>query len=377
MILKLKKFIVKSDYKVRNLILKLFSKLFFRTIKNKSGIKKIIIFRTGSIGDNICAFPAIYSIKKNFPSAKIDILTNAGATNNVSIEKLINPNLIDQTINYINKDKKQLFKELRKENYDLFIELPQYDAPLLRLIRNQIVVKLLKIPYAFGWQIGITFLFPKFQEKYIEFQRETPRLLNILKSNNIETYNDIYDFHITNTQKENVSKTLEHLSEKKQKNIGFIIGGKFKRNHWAVENFQKVAEYFSKKEYNILIFGGNGDIEKAKIIEEVENVYSFCGKLQPLESLEALKHCSVVLSNDTGPMHMTYSVGTPLVAIFSCREYPNKWFPPENKKNIVLRSTNIPCSICAYKTCIDNFCVQKITTEQVISCIESLIQKFS
>lgn len=45
--------------------------------KKKIEANKILIFRTGSLGDSVCALPAINSIRRNYPDAKIDILTNA------------------------------------------------------------------------------------------------------------------------------------------------------------------------------------------------------------------------------------------------------------------------------------------------------------
>jgi hypothetical protein len=86
--------------KIQNKFLALLASVLFKKIKNPDEIKKILLFRTGSIGDSICAIPAIYSIRKNFQSAEITLLTNAGGTNLVSLYKVIDNTLFDRVIDY-------------------------------------------------------------------------------------------------------------------------------------------------------------------------------------------------------------------------------------------------------------------------------------
>src|ERR1700712_4777188 len=52
--------------------------------KQQHGIKNILIFRTGSLGDNICAAPSINAIRKHFPGVYITLLTDASTAYPVS-----------------------------------------------------------------------------------------------------------------------------------------------------------------------------------------------------------------------------------------------------------------------------------------------------
>lgn len=72
-----------------NTTLKLLKWIVFGNNNKTKNTKKIIIFCIWSLGDNICALPSIYSIRKNFLVAQIDISTNAGAENFVSLGALI------------------------------------------------------------------------------------------------------------------------------------------------------------------------------------------------------------------------------------------------------------------------------------------------
>ncbi len=370
--------LVNFDYAWKNAINKLFNGLFFKKIKSKSDIKKLLIFRTGSIGDNICSFPAINTVRQNFPHAEIHVLTNTGAKNLVAIDKLIKPGVLDKVINYFGIEKKALFKQLKAENYDLFIEFTQVDSPLRRLLRNQIIVKLLGIPHAFGWEIAVTYFLPKIQEKQRKFLNEVDRLLAMLKKNGLTIYEKKFITGIDEQIKKDVFSSINKIQlAPKSECIGIAIGSKLERNKWPLEYFKKVVEYFIEKGYSIILFGSKDDNKPAQYLAISEKVHNFCGKLLPLASIEAMKYCSVILTNDSGPLHMAYSVKVPVVAVFSCREYPGKWYPPMDGINTVFRAENIPCAMCAFKDCPDNnnFCMKQILPEQVIPAIENVLNK--
>jgi len=332
------------------------------------------MFRNGSFGDTLCALPAINSIKKNFPNAKIDIMTNSGGKSLVSIENIVDTLLVHEFIHYSEIDKKILIEKIKNNYYDLFIELPQDQSTFISQIRNMIVVKFMfKINYAFGWEVGSTKVFRKQQEKSFTFTNERQRLLDILKKNGLTSSKQEFHLNITENDTEVVTDLIKknNLSDR-SKNIAFVIGAKRPSNRWPIKYFREVAVYFSKKGFKIIIIGGKEDQEFSSRLLEVANTYDLTGKLTPMQSAVMLKNCRQTLSNDTGPMHLSYAVGTPVVAIFSARDYPNKWFPPEG--NIVLRDNDIGCSVCFTESCADNQCMKSITPKNVIRSLEDILQ---
>lgn len=356
--------IIISDYWIKNSLLKFFQFLLFRN-KNISGAKRILIFRTGSLGDSICALPAIYSIRKNFPEAQIDILTNAGAENLVSIGSLINRSLFNEIINYFGIENKLLFKILKEKKYDLFIQLPQYYSGFIRQTRDIFISKAIGAKYAFGWQIDSTRFLAKFQERLIEFENERDRLINILLKNGLKSYGLVYPLEITSEIESKIESVLQEKRLKfKDQNIGMVVGAKSKHSLWPIKYFMEVADHLLKKGYNILLFGGPDDIERAEQITG-DNVFNFCGKLTPLETAEMMKHCKLVISNDTGPMHLTYAVGTTVMAIISGRNYLGQWDPPKDEKNIVVRNYTDNCINCFKNEC-NNDCLIRLSPKILI-----------
>jgi len=295
--------IILFHYEFLNFILNSAARILFsaRDFKNA---KNILVFRTGSLGDSVCALPALYSIRKNFPDARIDILTNAGAENLVSLENLIQRDLFNNIINYLGKSKKELLFELGKNKYDLFIELPQNPANLRRQLRNIFVAKSLRIRSAFGWEIASTRFLPAYQAKLVIFINERERLLNILKRNGLQTFGICFPLGITEQHRNKVEEIIkEYRLDDVKKNVGLVPGAKRKQNIWPVSYFKEVAEFLSENGYNIILIGGKEDTGIAEKLAYIKNTYNICGLLSPLETAVMLTYCNIVGFNDTGPMH--------------------------------------------------------------------------
>jgi ADP-heptose:LPS heptosyltransferase len=358
------KFIITFDYKIKNRLLNFIQNLLFNN-KNILDAKKILIFRTGSLGDSVCAMPAISSIRKNFPDAEIDILTNAGSENLVSMGGLIEKSTFREIINYYGMSRKELFKYLKGTNYDIVIELPQNFTTFLRELRNIITFRSIGVKSAIGFEIRSTRFLPSYQQFLFFFTNERESLLKMLKKYGLINYGLNYLLAVNENIKQKIKNILETKNiSLKEKNIAIVPGAKRQQNRWPLEYFEIVKNDLIEKGFNILLIGGADDAERAKHLEG-KNVYNFCGELTPLETAEMLKYCVLTITNDTGPMHLSYAVGTPVAAIFSGRDYAGNWFPPDDGKNIVFRNFIPRCNKCFENEC-DNMCLKELTPQAIL-----------
>ncbi|HEX4122613.1 MAG TPA: lipopolysaccharide heptosyltransferase II [Verrucomicrobiae bacterium] len=137
---------------------------------------------------------------------------------------------------------------------------------------------------------------------------------------------------------------------------------------WPAERFiEAAAELRKKTNCRWVIFGGAGDADlAAKIAGEIgEETLNLAGKTSLRELAAALKICDLVLTNDTGPMHLASAVGARVVAIFGSTS-PELTGPIFSSRARIVRQA-VPCAPCFLRECpIDLRCLRGITPEQVV-----------
>jgi len=370
--MKIKLLIINSSYILQKLILKLISKLLFRKI-NANNIGKILIFRTGSLGDNLCTLPAINSIRERYQQQKIHILYHSGKTPTLSIINIIDNNIIDKFIDYKNISTKSLIKLLKKEKYSVFVELPQVHATLWSKIRNIFFAKLIGAKYIAKQVIFATHIFPQTQSKYRQFTNVRDVFFDIAKSIGAESRKNVFPLQKTDIDKKIVTNIISDYNLiNKNRNIAIVVGAKRSQNMWGIDNFNNVITHFSRKNHNLILIGGNKESLMVKELLSIPNVFDFTGKLTPIQSGLLMQNCILTITNDTGPMHLSYAFGTYTITIFSSRDYPDLWFPPQNL-SYVFRNNSIHCHTCFSETCKNNICMKEITPEDVINKAEKVI----
>lgn len=365
--------ILKFCYWFVNAFLNAFCKLLFSQNYEPSQIKKILVLRTGSIGDCVVSLPAIYSIRKYFPGASLHILTNGGKAGLVTMEQIIDPSYYDKCINYYGLGYKQLLQQVKKEKYDLFIQLPQNKTNLLREFRMLLFVKAASIKYAYGFKVNTIKWFLKFQNEKLPPEHEVQRLKEIVIDAGIPNQDFKFPLKRDAVSEANVREKLTQLNiADPSKNIAFVIGANRNNNKWPLQHFNQLATALTEKGYNILIIGGKDDIAAAEMLVK-PGVYNFCGQVNLQGSLEILRNCKITVSNDTGPMHLSYAVGTKVVGIFSAWQMKNIWFPPKHL-GVAITNYNVHCTLCYNEKCANNICMQQITSDHVYNSVEELMK---
>jgi len=155
---------------------------------------------------------------------------------------------------------------------------------------------------------------------------------------------------------------------------GINAGAEFgPAKRWLPERFAEAAVRITD-EYPCrwLIFGGKGDTGIADAIEKrlreqlrgERDVVNVAGKTTLIELCELLKFCKLLLTNDTGPMHLAYALGTPLVAVFGSTS-PELTGPLGPHCAVV--QAQVACNPCFLRECpIDFRCMTAITTDHVV-----------
>jgi heptosyltransferase-2 len=147
---------------------------------------------------------------------------------------------------------------------------------------------------------------------------------------------------------------------------------------WPVEKFIAAAKEIQQQtDCYWLIFGGRSDMEVAsRIAGEITHHASrtthlnLAGQTSLRELMALLKQCRVLLTNDTGPMHVAAALGTPVVVPFGSTS-PELTGPglPGDPRHRLLKS-DAPCSPCFLRECpIDFRCMNGISVGRVVEAV--------
>ena len=156
---------------------------------------------------------------------------------------------------------------------------------------------------------------------------------------------------------------------------------------WPRERFvEAAAQIQSRTNCRWIVLGGANDAELATTTaSEIGQLtarnshpapINLAGRTSLRELCAVLKACRVLLTNDTGPMHVAAAVGTPVVAIFGSTS-PNLTGPglPGDPRHHLLDS-HAPCSPCFLRECpIDFRCMRGVPVERVANAVMSALDR--
>jgi heptosyltransferase II len=150
---------------------------------------------------------------------------------------------------------------------------------------------------------------------------------------------------------------------------------------WPWERFLAAAcEIQRRTDCTWILFGGKSDMQIAAQIEAgfqkaKHEILNLAGKTSLRELMALLKLCRVLLTNDTGPMHVAAALGTPVVVPFGSTS-PELTGPglPGDARNHLLKS-DAPCSPCFLRECpIDFRCMNGISVERVVEAVLQVVR---
>jgi lipopolysaccharide heptosyltransferase I len=151
-------------------------------------------------------------------------------------------------------------------------------------------------------------------------------------------------------------------------------GGRWLNKRWPVENFAEIVRQLAAKhpEIQFAILGGADERVLAQDIKSAapERCLNLCGELSLLEMVEWVRRGDLMVTNDTGPMHVAAALGKPVVALFGPTE-PRRT-GPYGQIATALRQP-LPCAPCMKPTCANPNkleCLRLISPAMVVAEVE-------
>ena len=159
--------------------------------------------------------------------------------------------------------------------------------------------------------------------------------------------------------------------------VGFNIGSAVITKRWAPERFAQVADMLAAKGYKPVFFGGTMDEEMVQeAIGYMKTTPVVATGNFTIGSLAAaMRRCSLIITNDSGPMHVAISQKVTIVAMYGTSS-PKLYGPYTKNATIVTALPPCPGRADGMKhKCSDMQCMTRLTVQQVVQAAEAMLQK--
>ena len=304
-------------------------------------MKKILLIRFSSIGDIVLTSPVIRAIVQQ-TDCELHVITKK------QYEGLYkaNPNIAE--VHSINKHITEVLADLKNEKFDVIIDLQKN-------LRSSQLKRELKVK---------SYSFPKLNiEKWLLVNFKINKLPNIhivdryfkaVESLGIVNDNIGLEYYIPAEDEvapENIDSRL------RDRYISFVIGGQHSTKILPPE---KVALIIAKIDMPVVLLGGPEDKKRGEEISSLaprSDIIDTCGELNINQSASLVRSSEVVLTNDTGLMHIAAAFNKPTISIWgnTIPEFGMYPYMPDHKDKYVIAEVAglkcRPCSKLGYKKC--------------------------
>ncbi|MBM4172232.1 MAG: glycosyltransferase family 9 protein [Ignavibacteria bacterium] len=334
---------------------------------NKSQVKKILIIKLRGIGDVVLSTIVLDNLKYEFPSAQIDYISDKP-----SKAFLENLSFITNVYTYPRKlsKKLKLFWDIRKNRYDLVFDF--FSNPSTAQITFLSGAKYkIGFPYK-GRKFAYNLFGPSERNKYHNAELH----LEVLKKIGLECNHQNLHFELSENDNLFVFKFLTSINPINKLLVGISPSGGWESKKCDSIKFAEIGLALIKKyKAQILILWGPEDKIQA---EEINHLIGNGSLLAPATSImqmaSFIKHCDLFIANDSGPMHISTAVGTPVLSLHGPTN-PNHQ-GPFGYKHEWINLPNLDCIMCNLLVCPRNHeCFKELPIDKVMNKVEKLIEK--
>lgn len=264
------------------------------------------------------------------------------------------------------KESVSFARNIAKNNYDLGLNIHGNwrTALLLRLIEPQFTV-------GYGGK-GRGFFLDKEIPHAEDCKHMVDSYLTFLRELDLEVEDGLPQLDISAEANDSILEKLAKWGiSPEERIIALNTGGTWPTKRWPIEGFAELADRLNNDYGRVVFLGSKTDLTRVdEIISQMHTTpVKATGKTSLKELAALLKLCKLVISNDSGPVHVAAAVGTPTITIFGPSD-DRKYRPLGGKHQIV--TTDIDCRPCGEKECPlgHHKCMKDIGVDDITNVIQ-------
>ncbi|MCX8020329.1 MAG: glycosyltransferase family 9 protein [Chitinophagaceae bacterium] len=328
---------------------------------------KFLIIRFSSIGDIVLTTPVIRCLKKQVPDAEVHILVKE------QFLPVVKHNPYLDAVHTLAHSWELMIETLRTEHYDYIIDLHHN----LRTLRVKRALRKKSFSY---YKLNIEkYFYTAFKINVLPKVHLVDRYLKTLASFGVRNDGEGLDYFISSEEEVPYS---DIPTSHRAGFIACVIGAAHHTKKWPVEKWKTFCRMI---QHPVILLGGPEDAENGKAIASVDDikVYNACGKFSLNESADLIRKSRLVITHDTGLMHIAAAFRKPIISLWGntvpafgmTPYYGNRPVPYEivEVKKLWCR----PCSKIGYRRCpLGHFhCMNRIEAEEVIQKTSQLLKR--
>jgi ADP-heptose:LPS heptosyltransferase len=326
---------------------------------------KFLIIRFSSIGDIVLTTPVMRCLKQQLLSSEIHFATRA------AFRDIVEPNPHIDKRHYLKDDLRELIDELKQEDFDYIIDLHHN-------------LRTLKVKRALGRK---SFSFNKLNvEKWLMTALKVNRLpathivqryLDTLRT--LGVFNDGRGLDYFIPEKDIVPASDIPVSHQAGY-IACVIGAALNTKRYPLHKWKEVC---SRLDHPIIIMGGKDDAAAGAELEAIDpyKIYNACGKFRLNESADLVRRSKMVVTNDTGLMHIASAFRKPIISLWGNTIPEFGMYPYFGTLDQIQQPFDIletkglscrPCSKIGYSKCPRGHfkCMENIEVNTVLAAIQ-------
>lgn len=356
-------------------------------------VRRVLVYRLGSMGDTIVSLPAFHLIERRFPGAERRLLTNLPVNEKAAAAALIleNSGLVDGYFHYPVATRSPavlfgLWWQIVRWRPEIVVylgsargvESARRDARFFRLcgIRRQVGVPLTEEMQRNLWRPD-----PGCEEF------ECERLVrNLAELGQIDVFADSsWEMRFTAAERAKADAVLAPAAGRTV--IAVSLGTKVVQNNWGTEKWRELLRRLGVRypKFALVFTGVRSESEASEVAAdgwrtgaaEEALVLNLCATLTPRESAAVFARARLFIGHDSGPMHLADAAGTQAVAIFSARQAPRRWFPHRPEHHVIYHKVN--CHGCGMRECtVEQMkCVRSVSVDEVFAEVSAALENRS
>lgn len=184
---------------------------------------------------------------------------------------------------------------------------------------------------------------------------------------------------------EAVARWAERLGGEDAPVVGLFPGSNAPARRWPADRFSEVARTVMERGARVVVLGGRGERElTARVAAGAPGAVDAGGATDLAGLAAVLSLCALVVTNDTGPMHLAGAVGTPTVTLWGPSDPAEVC--PVGARDIQVTGADLPCKPCFKNDCprsgpgtiladAHDECMELLETRQVLDAAMALLER--